>query len=56
MKIVVLRPDGGRDTYEPNHGQWSVDDNGTLHVRDGQHVKQASYSHGSWARVRSEMP
>lgn len=54
VKIVVVHPDGNTDTYKPVHGHWIVDDNGTLHVRDGNHRKQASYANGSWSRVSWE--
>lgn len=52
MMITVHRSDlGGIDAHEINNGSWIVDDNGALHLRDGQHVKTASYAPSGWKRV-----
>jgi hypothetical protein len=52
MTVTVKLVNGDSRTHKLRHGGWVVDVNGVLHVRDGNHVIQASYAPGVWAEVQ----
>lgn len=52
INVVVRLSHGGSQPHLMRHGGWTVHDNGTLTVHDGNKYPKASYPAGHWVEVK----